>query len=86
MMLKTREWQLQEAKSRLSEVLREAGKAPQTITLHGKPAAVVVSFDDYRRLTEPKRTLMDVMRSAPEGFSEILAARDKDATLRETGL
>ena len=36
-------WQLQEAKNRLSEVVRKAQhEGPQTITLHGRDAAVVV--------------------------------------------
>jgi prevent-host-death family protein len=38
-----RTWQLQEAKNHLSEVVRNAiNEGPQNITLHGKPAAVVV--------------------------------------------
>ena len=38
-------WQLQEAKSRLSQVVDHAlREGPQTITLRGKPAVVVVSF------------------------------------------
>ena len=42
-----REWQLQEAKNRLSQVVDSAlHDGPQTITLRGKPAAVVVSFDE----------------------------------------
>lgn len=37
-----RRWQLQEAKNRLSEVVRRAmTDGPQTITLHGKDAVVV---------------------------------------------
>jgi prevent-host-death family protein len=40
-----REWQLQEAKNRLSQVLDSALRdGPQTITLRGKPTAVLVSF------------------------------------------
>lgn len=47
-----REWQLQEAKNRLSQVVDSALRdGPQTITLRGKPAAVVVSFEEYRKLT-----------------------------------
>ena len=40
-----RTWQLQEAKNHLNEVVRNAiSDGPQNITLHGKPAAVVVSY------------------------------------------
>ena len=31
-------WQLQEAKARMSELVKRAQAAPQGITLHGKPA------------------------------------------------
>lgn len=81
-----KEWQLQEAKSKLSQLVKDADKAPQTITLHGKPTAVVIQYEEYRRLTAPKRSLIDVMQEAPAGFAEILALRDQDATLREIAL
>ncbi|MDO5653201.1 MAG: type II toxin-antitoxin system Phd/YefM family antitoxin [Brachymonas sp.] len=39
-------WQVQEAKSRFSELLeRAATEGPQTITRHGKPVAQVVPID-----------------------------------------
>ena len=81
-----REWQLQEAKSKLSQLVKEADKAPQTITLHGKPTAVVIRYEEYRRLTRPKRTLVEVMQSAPEGLEDIFIERDRDVTLREIAL
>jgi prevent-host-death family protein len=81
-----REWQLQEAKNRLSEVVRLSQRKPQTITLHGKPSAVVVSYQEFRRLSQPKMGLLEVMRSAPEDFSELVPPRSDDATLRELGL
>jgi antitoxin Phd len=41
-------WQLQEAKNRLSEVVRKAREErPQGITLRGSDAAVVVAADEY---------------------------------------
>ena len=46
-------WQVQDAKTRLSEVIERARtEGPQTITRHGKPRAVVLSVEDYRRLAE----------------------------------
>ena len=37
-------WQLQEAKARLSELVKSAEhEGPQEITVHGRPAAVVLS-------------------------------------------
>lgn len=48
-----REMQLREAKAKLSEVVDAAeGGEPSLITRHGKPAAVVVSFDEWKRLSK----------------------------------
>lgn len=49
--MRTSRWQLQEAKQRLSEVIRaaEAGEA-QIITRHGEDIAVVIDIEEYRRL------------------------------------
>ena len=33
-------WQLQEAKARMSELVKRAQAAPQGITLHGKPVEI----------------------------------------------
>jgi prevent-host-death family protein len=45
-------WQLQEAKQRFSEVVRQAeGEGPQVVTRHGRDVAVIVAADEYRRLT-----------------------------------
>ncbi|NVO07532.1 MAG: type II toxin-antitoxin system Phd/YefM family antitoxin [Rhodoferax sp.] len=60
-------WQLQEAKSRLSEVVDLAlGEGPQMVTRHGRETAVVLSASDYRRLTGAS-SLLDVLRKAPRG-------------------
>jgi prevent-host-death family protein len=49
-------WQVQEAKSRFSELLDAASRSgPQTITRHGKRRAVVLSIEEYDTLSgEPK--------------------------------
>jgi prevent-host-death family protein len=61
-----RQWSLQDAKARLSEVVRLAGEqGPQEITLRGDPAVVVVSITDYRRLIQPKPSFVDLIRSSP---------------------
>jgi prevent-host-death family protein len=45
-------WQLQIAKQRFSELVRLAiAQGPQFVTRHGKEAVVVLSVEDYRRLT-----------------------------------
>jgi prevent-host-death family protein len=45
-------WQVQEAKQRFSELVRQArDDGPQVVTKHGEEVAVVVAMEDYRRLT-----------------------------------
>ncbi len=61
-----RQWSLQDAKARFSEVVRLAGEqGPQEITLRGDPAVVVVSITDYLRLIRPKPSFVDLIRSSP---------------------
>ena len=59
-------WQLQEAKARLSEVIKHASaEGPQTITLRGEPTAVVISRTEYERLKHPKESFVRFMRQSP---------------------
>lgn len=59
-------WQFQDAKNRLSQVLREAAtNGPQLITNHGREAGVLLSFEAYRELTRPKTSLVEFFRSSP---------------------
>jgi prevent-host-death family protein len=56
-------WQLQEAKSGLSQVVDHAlSEGPQTITLHGKPSVVVVSFEEFQNLTRPPTSPCEFFR------------------------
>ena len=46
-----KEWQLQEAKARFSEVFRLARESgPQRVTKHGRTAVVVLQAEEYERL------------------------------------
>lgn len=74
-----REWQLQEAKNRLSQVVDQAlHNGPQTITLRGKPSAVVVSFEEYRKLTTPRTGLSQFFRQSPLCEVELDLTRSAD--------
>lgn len=56
------QWQLQEAKNKFSQVIRQAQQGkPQYITLRGKPAAVIVSIDDYQKLNQPQNSLSETL-------------------------
>lgn len=47
-------WRLQDAKARLSEVVRQAReRGPQRVTVHGRDAVVVVRADEYDRMRRP---------------------------------
>ena len=59
-------WQLQEAKARLSELIKKAAKeGPQSITIHGEPTAVVLSSEEYERLKKPRGSFVAFMRQSP---------------------
>jgi len=60
-----RHWQMQEAKARLSEVIKDAENGSQEITLHGQPVAVVRSREQYEQLTGNSESLVDFMRRSP---------------------
>jgi antitoxin Phd len=52
----TESWQLQTAKARFSEVFRLArAQGPQWITRGGKEAVVVVTAEEFERLTRRKK-------------------------------
>ena len=74
---------MQEAKNRFSEVVRRAQTAPQSVTVHGEPSAVVVSFKEYQALIRARKSLPDLMRSAPKGFAELTIERVHDSEMRE---
>jgi prevent-host-death family protein len=48
---RTRRLGVAEAKSKLSELLREAAQGPTVIHSRGKDLAVVLAIEDYERLT-----------------------------------
>lgn len=76
-----RVWQLQEAKSRLSELVVDAQKrGAQTITKHGRPVAVVLSAEAYSQL-QPRRKIVDVLRECPEPGLLIERLRDTPRAL-----
>ncbi len=59
-----RKIQLREAEATLSSVIDEAKRGePSIITRHGKPEAVVISFDEWQKLTRP--SFAEFLLSAP---------------------
>ncbi|MDA0847765.1 MAG: type II toxin-antitoxin system Phd/YefM family antitoxin [Proteobacteria bacterium] len=66
-------WQLQEAKSRFSEVVDLTLKeGPQLVTRRGEEAVVILAAKDYRRLSGQTTNLMDCLLNAPRGEPLVL--------------
>jgi prevent-host-death family protein len=73
-----RRWQVQEAKARLSDLLRDAERSgPQQITVRGRAAAVVLSTEEYERLRAPKPSLVAFLRNSPLKGIELDIERDR---------
>ncbi len=74
-------WQMQEAKARMSELVKRAQNQPQDITLHGKSVAVVISRETFDRLSQTQDSLVDFMRRSPLfGADDIALERDRSQT------
>ena len=74
----TQSWQVQEAKARFSELVRDAAESgPQTITVRGRRAAVVLSADDYDRLKRPQPSMAEFLRGSARVAVELDIERDK---------
>ena len=71
-------WQVQEAKARFSALVRSAETdGPQTITVHGRRAAVVLSADDYDRLKCPQPSMAEFLRASSQVGVDLNLERDK---------
>jgi prevent-host-death family protein len=73
-------WKLEDAKARLSEVVRLASSdGPQLVTIRGKEAAIVLDPETYRQLLPPAKqqpSLVDFLQSLD--LSGIDFERDQD--------
>ena len=68
------EWKLQDAKNRFSELVRRAkDEGPQSVTLHGRRAAVVLSAETYDRLTQPLASFTEFLLSGPAWPDDLVA-------------
>ncbi len=71
-------WQLQDAKSRFSELVDRAIKdGAQVVTRHGQKVVVVVAYDEYERMTQPKDNLAEFLLNSPFARSELEIERDR---------
>ena len=71
-------WQLQDAKSKFSELVnRVLTQGTQIITRRGHKAVVVMPFEEYERLTRQGRSLAQFLLASPFAGSELTIERDK---------
>jgi prevent-host-death family protein len=71
-------WTVAEAKAKFSQVIERARTGPQTITRNGRPAAVVVSAEEWERRTSRAGTLADFLAASPLRGSGLKIERGKD--------
>ena len=76
-------WQLQDAKNKFSQVVDEALKqGPQIITKHGIETAVVVSYEEYRKMVTSQKKLSTFFQESPLSGVDLDLERDRSG-LRE---
>jgi prevent-host-death family protein len=72
-------WTVAQAKAKFSELVDMARMAgPQTITKNGRPAAVVVSTEEWDRKTHRPGNLAEFFAESPLRGSGLKAPRTKD--------
>ena len=81
-------WQMQQAKARLSEVVKRADiDGPQDITLHGRSVAVVVSRGAFERMSGRKASVLEFMQASPlAGLDDKLVFERDPSSTRDVAL
>jgi prevent-host-death family protein len=75
-------WQLQDAKNRLSELVNRAlSEGPQTITRHGAPTVVVMDFKDFTQQSGREK-LSTVLHACPVKGWKVSRDKDEGRSLR----
>ncbi len=73
------EWKLQDAKSRFSELFdRAITEGAQVVSRRGKQKVVVVSKEEYDRLTRPEGSLSEFLLNSPLAGTELNLERVRD--------
>ena len=71
-------WQLQDAKSKFSELVERAlENGAQIVTRRGRKTVVILPFDEYERLTKRTDSLVQFLLASPLSGSELVIERDK---------
>ena len=76
--MQTNTWQLQDAKSKFSRLVENAmGNEPQFVTKYGNNAVVILSYQEYRKITKPKVDLISFLHNSPLAEINLDISRDK---------
>jgi prevent-host-death family protein len=78
--LRPRHWLLQDAKARFSELVRRVrSEGPQHVTVRGRDEVVVISAEEFRRLTGERtgEALVAAMQASPHRDIEIEPRRTR---------
>ena len=76
--MQTNTWQLQDAKSKFSRLVENAmGNEPQFVTKYGNNAVVILSYEEYKKITKPKVDLVSFLRNSPLAEINLDISRDK---------
>ncbi|MBT4838328.1 MAG: type II toxin-antitoxin system Phd/YefM family antitoxin [Methylococcales bacterium] len=71
-------WQLQDAKSKFSQLVEKAQTEPQFVTKHGNNSVVIISFEDYKEITRQSTDLVTFLRDSPLMGIDLEFSRNKD--------
>lgn len=71
-------WQLQEAKSKFSELIeRTRNQGVQIVTRRGKKAVAVLPYEEYEALTRHEGSFSNFLLTSPLVGSNLVIERDK---------
>jgi prevent-host-death family protein len=72
-------WKLQDAKAKFSQLVEDAlNIGPQIVTRRGKKTVVILSVEEYEKLTSKKPTLKAFLLNCPKMDDDFEFQRQKD--------
>lgn len=73
-------WSLQDAKAKLSEVVKLCENEPQVISLRGTEKVIMMTIEEYENLLREKGNLVSFLSESPLKGIEIELDRDSSAS------
>jgi len=70
----------------LSEVIKAADFKPQIITVRGKETAVILSYNEYKKLIRPSQTLFEFFQNSPLRDFELELPQRQPEKMRDVHL